>query len=694
MNRQRRAALLLSASISIVPVSSVAQQNSSDETIDFYESNKDNAKYFTLDTAIPTAPGLVLAGASAFDDIGHNLGSDLTYEFGISESGVPQIGVSMRPYWSIFRALRSSKTSFDDYNSNSGRGAFHWLKRTQVSIGLASTKKDKVEQVGAGLGFLFYPLNGPDPRSDTELASCLKGAVDKAFPNVQETIETTSRKVSSDTLTKYIQNVELEADDLLLDDPNVRQVYQDDVIEISGEPRRLKPDTHLNDVSFNFEDRKRVDELRALMRDLIAERGVDEGSVLSDAILADFDRKLNLRRKPEPSDSQINSILNKVGVSNPEFKRSENPPDGYLGIVEQRIRNYLSDLPVSDRPSEETIDLIVADFQEKMQRPDIRKSLSKSYVNALLRTWLIEDADMELPDPPVRTLSQEVEKYLTDRGNVPAQDVQLALAALEAEIERRLTASIEVADINDFLTSHGLKRWNGPARDITQQVASYLRDSRSDVSDAGQTRISQKVSAAVNKEVNLQLQSSTGFASAEIKKCRKEATDRYLGKRELVFGVGVAAKSPDDSFDNLKLGGVSVWGRYRIPIFLSGKVDDKGKPKAPDGELALFSRFVEDDKILVAESQFEDAQTWILGATAAAERENMKFSLSFSYNDRDIASALIEDQEFWRVSVGWSRRLNDRIWLETEFGEILKDAPFNEGAFGRVGLRFDGGLKF
>ena len=75
------------------------------------QSGEEYKKNYLLDLSIPTVPALVLAGATAFEDVGHNFGSDIAMH-AAATGDKPTLAVSMRPYF-----LTSANTFFKDYNS-------------------------------------------------------------------------------------------------------------------------------------------------------------------------------------------------------------------------------------------------------------------------------------------------------------------------------------------------------------------------------------------------------------------------------------------------------------------------------------------------------------------------------------------------------------------------------------------------
>jgi len=139
------------------------------------DRNPERSENFKLDIAVPTAPGLILAGASNFETVTHDFGTDLAMSLSQSGSGKPNGSFSLRPY-PVFGALTGRRGGLKDENSNKFTSA---LERTQISLGVASIEKDNQERAAIGFGAVFYPLSSSDPRMDPILKACLhKVAVD------------------------------------------------------------------------------------------------------------------------------------------------------------------------------------------------------------------------------------------------------------------------------------------------------------------------------------------------------------------------------------------------------------------------------------------------------------------------------------------------------------------------------------
>lgn len=678
-----------------------------DETVELYENNLDNREAYVLNTSIPTTPGITLAGGSAFDNIDHNIGSDLSYDISINDSGVPIFGISLRPYYSLLPLLGSAQRPKLPDESYKSPG---WLSRTQVSLGFASSKKGDNEQLGTGLGILFYPTGTTDPRQDKKLRTCIANASDPALKQLIDSHIKAAKNISDKDISTLLSNIELETGHLNTNDPNVLALYRDG---IEDDDKTVKSETKLKQVNFKninlklySEDQsiKDRDKFLIFVKAQLTRRVVPSTGKLLDrdtinAAMARFGERLNNRLSIEPqlNNSRINRIMEIQKVVDPKFKMRQTSNDSYFFEVKAALRTYLNGLTSTQNSANVHIDTILDDLTANTSLPNFDKSLNSGYVNAMLRSWLILTPEFVIPKKVNQSVDQQVQSYLENNGANSNTRISVQ-NALEAARMRNMLLRITDQDVSDFLALYGLPAYKSSQRTsdaIYNQVMIYLENEHPELTDDGQDKIRNSFKETLNKVLGeatfTYVTASNASILSEIDKCTIKAGKRYLAANEFVFGVGLAGRSPTTKLDEMEYGGTSFWGSYRIPI---GNKAKKGKDRDPIGQLTLFGRYIADDSVLVAKDTMADAGTFIAGATAKVEEDNYLFKFGLSYNNRNFADALLPSEEFIKASVGFSRRLSDKIWLETEFGEIINDTPFNEGSFGRVGFRFDGGFNF
>lgn len=192
--------------------------------------------------------------------------------------------------------------------------------------------------------------------------------------------------------------------------------------------------------------------------------------------------------------------------------------------------------------------------------------------------------------------------------------------------------------------------------------------------------------------------------------CMTVARLRYLNRREWLVGAGGTAKSPDTKFSDIEYGGVHLWSSYRIPIGRQEKgclaaqaeataakdllrVTRDKRCAAPFGNLAIFGRYIQDDKITIAKDTQEVADTYIAGGSFRKDAPDGKWGigLSASYNSRDWHNAAFQTETFWRYSADLSYRVARGVFLNLQGGTVSGD-PRGEDDFAIVRFTFqDGG---
>ena len=164
------AACLLAALVS--PVAALAEEKP--ETVFQKLKNEKNKDLYTVNIAGPTAAALSVVGAKDVAAIGADIAPDLYYHFTPKDDGLPEMALSVRPYWTLFNAGKTVQDYQDDKLTSAGERIF---ARTRVSLAAANNSDGKGFSLGAGLNTTLTGLS--DPRSDRLFLNCVQTAGQK-----------------------------------------------------------------------------------------------------------------------------------------------------------------------------------------------------------------------------------------------------------------------------------------------------------------------------------------------------------------------------------------------------------------------------------------------------------------------------------------------------------------------------------
>ncbi len=653
-------------------VPAAAVQDSA-ETIVLGAQDYENATNHTIDMAIPTAPGLTLAGASTFDGIDHNLGSDLSYDFGVSESGTPEFGVSLRPYWAIIRPAQDRARGPNEDPPDLD-GDWAWLRQTQFSIGLTERKIGSNQAASAGAGFVFYPFSSTNPRTDSAFRTCISNAL-----QTQVAVARTQTAAGMRSLTvAQINEILTEAG---LKDPAFRR--------FGKTPQRIRA------------------QLVAVLEGLELSR--DRQS----AILLEYDTHVTrLQTRFLPNDAAINAILRNQGISNPGFARAASPD---LDTAARNLTSYLNSR--SDAASLEVAALVAA-FQRRARHvaalpagPRTRTDpTSAGFINAFLTVQGVDSPTYASANWSAQQLTSAVVRYVRRHAPAtPESTINEIRAALVGQ-DTHETVGRELSDswMRALLLSWGVQwqfSYREPADNLLVEIETYLnqiqragaevqigQDPAREMSEADIPRLADAVmGVAGNAGVTQAVQQTSRAALVSARTtCASRARERYALQDEFIFGVGAAWRAEDTDLDNLDPAGVSAWVGYRLPFGRrTARRKDGTEYIAPVGNLNLSYRRIADESVPLSASTKASAETDLFALALERNEDNRRIRIGSSFVDREFEDPLVSDQSFWRFSFGYEQEVRDGTWLFGEIGDVTDDSIFSEGQFYRFGVRFE-----
>jgi hypothetical protein len=149
----------------LAPVCALAEKP---ETVYETLKNEKNKDLYEVNIAVPTAAALSVVGAKDVAAIGADIAPDVYYHFTPKDDGVPEMAISIRPYWVFFNPNQTIKT----YQSKDTSSAERIFARTRVSLAAANNSDGKGFALGAGLNTMLTGKS--DPRNDSLFLGCLQ----------------------------------------------------------------------------------------------------------------------------------------------------------------------------------------------------------------------------------------------------------------------------------------------------------------------------------------------------------------------------------------------------------------------------------------------------------------------------------------------------------------------------------------
>lgn len=131
------------------------------------ESDVARAKTYVVDTVVPTAPAFALLNVDTPQGIGAPFGGDSYFNVAQSGGGLPDVGLSLRPYWTLFESRRNSLNDYREENYLS-----HVWARTQISAAVARMPGEPA-RTGVAFGISTSLSDRTDPRLDSAFDGCL-----------------------------------------------------------------------------------------------------------------------------------------------------------------------------------------------------------------------------------------------------------------------------------------------------------------------------------------------------------------------------------------------------------------------------------------------------------------------------------------------------------------------------------------
>jgi hypothetical protein len=468
----------------------------------------------------------------------------------------------------------------------------HILRRTQVSAAFGQREIGGDDRAVAGLGVVFYPYTGNDPRTDTRFRTCMTTAVDalaagSAFVNAVYPAEN--------------QNLSAQQINELL--------VQRDVIE---------PDFSAVNPGSNFGD-----ELREHLR------RSDQGQLVTDAVIDpivnDFNNQIERRARSQSlTNAQINEVLEAAGLVETDFEQTSrltlNPQS--IEIIAGLIETYLKEAGLAgDAASAAIANGYRGRVRQILARPGEPSQgvLQATFINRFLEFQGVEDPKFEIDDVAPAAEEQMV-AFMRARG---ASDSAIA-SAREGYYNRRIAvarAAIDEAWIQRFLASWGIpgaSDFHFVRNSVETEVNQFLFAKHPDLRistgpDASRpmTRedvvdITLSVGAANLEGFSDRLTDSSAFGqfNTAIGNCRSDAAKYYLQGSEFTVGIGSAWTSADDSYERLAPDGISAWLRYRYPLPVTREetLSNGDKIEVPVGYLNLFYRRIVDEEVELSQS--------------------------------------------------------------------------------------------
>lgn len=144
---------------------------SSDHVILDKSKTPSNKSLYEVNVAVPAAAALGVIGVKDVDEIGADIAPDLYYSAAPKDKGVPELAVSVRPYWVMFNPSKTVQDYQDDSKTSAAERIF---ARTRLSLATANNADGKGFAVGMGLNTMLTGRS--DPRSDRLFLSCVQDA--------------------------------------------------------------------------------------------------------------------------------------------------------------------------------------------------------------------------------------------------------------------------------------------------------------------------------------------------------------------------------------------------------------------------------------------------------------------------------------------------------------------------------------
>jgi hypothetical protein len=160
----------LACVVAVALAAAAGGAHAAEEPKPIYEkiTNPDNKDLYTVNIAVPTITAFSVIGVKDVAEVGADIAPDLYFQGGPSDGGVPEIGLSVRPYWVLF----NPRKTIEEYQSNRTGAMERVFARTRVSLATANNAEGEGFAVGAGFNTII--TGQTDPRSDEAFVNCVQ----------------------------------------------------------------------------------------------------------------------------------------------------------------------------------------------------------------------------------------------------------------------------------------------------------------------------------------------------------------------------------------------------------------------------------------------------------------------------------------------------------------------------------------